>query len=67
MEMPVQWRALHLWSPDAQRLLASTDRGPGPRQPSVQVAGPVCFGFWQLLTTKSYCELLNTQLFSQLL
>jgi hypothetical protein len=25
---------------------------------------PVCFGFSQLLATKSYCGLLNTQLFS---
>jgi hypothetical protein len=39
-----------------------------PRLPSIpkdQV--PVCFGFWQLLATKSCCGLPNTQLFSQLL
>jgi hypothetical protein len=29
--------------------------------------GPVCFGFWQLLATKSCCGLPNTQLFRQLL
>jgi hypothetical protein len=29
--------------------------------------GPVCFGFWQLLATKSCCGLPNAQLFSQLL
>jgi hypothetical protein len=29
--------------------------------------GPVCFGFWQLLATKSCCGLPNGQLFSQLL
>jgi hypothetical protein len=29
--------------------------------------GPVCFGFWQLLATKSCCRLPNAQLFSQLL
>jgi hypothetical protein len=28
---------------------------------------PVCFGFWQLLATKSCCGLPNAQLFSQLL
>jgi hypothetical protein len=29
--------------------------------------GPVCFGFWQLLATKSCCGLPNAQLFSQFL
>jgi hypothetical protein len=29
--------------------------------------GPVCFGFWQLLATKSCCGLPNASLFSQLL
>jgi hypothetical protein len=29
--------------------------------------GPICFGFWQLLATKSCCGLPNTQLFNQLL
>jgi hypothetical protein len=28
---------------------------------------PVCFGFWQLLATKSCCGLSNAQLFRQLL
>jgi hypothetical protein len=31
------------------------------------VTWPCCFGFWQLLATKSYCGLPNAQLFSQLL
>jgi hypothetical protein len=32
-----------------------------------QRADTVCFGFWQLLATKSCCGLPNAQLFSQLL
>jgi hypothetical protein len=37
------------------------------RFPGRPKLGPVCFGFWQLLVTKSCCGLPNAQLFRQLL